>query len=117
MPTLRELTETIQQRPGVRSVVLLGADGLVIETQDSEHEDADALAARAPAVASAARQLGAAAGVGEAQFILLEFESGYGIIMRLSSQAMLFVSAAGDVTLSDLLFDLRSHRGPMAALV
>jgi predicted regulator of Ras-like GTPase activity (Roadblock/LC7/MglB family) len=117
MPTLRELTETIQRRPGVRSVVLLGADGLVIETQDSAHHEAEALAARAPAVVSAARQLGQAAGMGEAQFILLEFEGGYGIVMRLSAQAMLFVSAAPDVALRDLLFDLRSHRGPMAALV
>ena len=117
MPTLRELTETIQRRPGVRSVVLLGADGLVIETRDSEYHDAEALAARAPGVVSAARQLGNAAGMGDAQFILLEFESGYGIVMRLSAQALLFVSAAADVGLSDLLFDLRKHRGPMAALV
>jgi predicted regulator of Ras-like GTPase activity (Roadblock/LC7/MglB family) len=117
MPTLRELTETIQQRPGVRAVVILAADGLVIETHNAGHDNADSLAARAPAVAIAARQLGAAGGSGDAQLVLLEFEHGYGVILRLSAQAMLFVSAAPEVALGDLLFDLRRHRAPMAALV
>ena len=118
MPTLRELTEVIQQRPGVQAVVILGADGLVIETHDAQHNNnADALAARAPAVAMAARQLGHAALAGDAQVVVLEFERGYGLIFRLSPNAMLFVSAAPDIALSDLLFDLRRHRAPMAALV
>jgi predicted regulator of Ras-like GTPase activity (Roadblock/LC7/MglB family) len=116
MPTLRELTETIQRRPGVRAVVLLGTDGLVIETPVPPH-DADTLAAHAPAVFTAAQQLGTAASAGDAQFVLIEFEHGYGVLMRLTPRAILFVSASPDTQLSDLLFDLRRHRAPIAAIL
>ncbi len=117
MPTLRELTEAIQQRPGVQAVVILGADGLLIETHDRAQNHAEAIAARVPAVAMSASQLGDSAGSGDASLALLEFERGYGVVLRLSPHVLLFVSAAPDVALSELLFDLRRHRASMAALV
>ena len=90
MATLRELTEAIQNRPGVEAVVILGADGLLIETHDTAQNRAEALAARVPAVATAASQLGDAAGSGTAALAVLEFERGYGVVLRLSDQALLF---------------------------
>jgi len=117
MPTLRELTEAIQRRPGVKTVVILGADGLVIETRDADHAHAEAIAARVPAVTIAARQLGNSAEVGDARLTLMEFDDGYGVVLRLSDHASLFVSASADVALGDLLFDIRRHRAPMASLV
>lgn len=117
MATLRELTEAIQARPGIQSVVILGADGLVIETHHAGHDHAESIAARVPAVAMAARQLGEAATLGDAQLTLFELERGYGIILHLSVNALLFVSAGPDVALGDLLYDLRRHRAPMSALV
>jgi predicted regulator of Ras-like GTPase activity (Roadblock/LC7/MglB family) len=116
MPTLRELTEAIQQRPGVEAVVILGADGLLIETHDTAQSHAEALSARVPAVATAASQLGDSAGSGSAAMALLEFERGYGVVLRLSDHALLFVSATADVDLSGLLMELRRHRSSMAAL-
>jgi predicted regulator of Ras-like GTPase activity (Roadblock/LC7/MglB family) len=117
MATLRELTEAIQNRPGVEAVVILGADGLLIETHDTAQNRAEALAALVPAVATAASQLGDAAGSGASALAVLEFERGYGVVLRLSDQALLFVSATSDVALADLLYDLRQHRSSMAALV
>ncbi|MDQ2889885.1 MAG: roadblock/LC7 domain-containing protein [Gemmatimonadota bacterium] len=117
MPTLRELTEAVQNRPGVESVVILGADGLLIETHDSAQSHAEAIAARVPAVATAATQLGGAAGAGSAGMGLLEFDRGYGVFLRLSDQVLLFVCAGPSVDLSGLLYDLRRHRTAMAALV
>ncbi|HEY5086785.1 MAG TPA: roadblock/LC7 domain-containing protein [Gemmatimonadaceae bacterium] len=117
MPTLRDLTEAIQQRPGVKAVVILGADGLLIETHDTAQNRAEALAARVPAVATAAGQLGDSAEAGGAALVLLEFDRGYGVVLRLSDHALLFVSATQDVALAGLLFDLRRHRSSMAALV
>ena len=117
MPTLRELTEAIQARPGVKAVVILGADGLLIETHDTAQSHAEALAARVPAVATAASQLGDAADAGDSALVLVEFASGYGIVLRLSDRAMLFVHATAEVALAELLYDLRQHRSSMAALV
>jgi predicted regulator of Ras-like GTPase activity (Roadblock/LC7/MglB family) len=117
MPTLRELTEAIQQRPGVKAVVMLGADGLLIDSYGTPRGSAEALAARVPAVMTAASQLGVAADAGSAELILAEFERGYGVILRLTDHVMLFVSAAADIALGELLFDLRRHRAAMAELV
>jgi predicted regulator of Ras-like GTPase activity (Roadblock/LC7/MglB family) len=117
MPTLRELTEAIQKLSGVQAVVILGADGLLIETHDTAQSHAEMIAARVPAVAMAATQLGDSAGSGIAGLVVLEFDRGYGVVLRLSDQVLLFVSAGADVDLSALLFDLRRHRSPMAALV
>ena len=98
-------------------MVILGADGLLIETHESEQSHAEALAARVPAVATAAAQLGTAASAGDAAMIVLEFQRGYGIVQKLSDHVLLFVSASNDVALADLLYDLRRHRFAMAALV
>jgi len=117
MPTLRELTDAIQQHAGVRAVVILGADGLVIETHDGAGSHADTLAAHAPAVLASARQLAAAADAGDVQLVLLELGAGYAILMRLSEEASLLVLTGAGVALADVLFDLRRHRAPMAALV
>ena len=116
-PSLRDLTDAIQERPGVQGVVIVGADGLVIETHDASHDNADAIAARVPGVVTAARQLGDAGGDGDFQLALLEFDDGFGVVLRLTPAAMLFVATSRDVALSELLFDLRRHRAPMAALV
>jgi len=116
-PSLRDLTDAIQERPGVQGVVIVGADGLVIETHDASHDNADAIAARVPGVVTAARQLGDAVGDGDFQLALLEFDAGFGVVLRLTPAAMLFVATSREVALSELLFDLRRHRAPMAALV
>lgn len=116
-PSLRELTEAIQQRAGVRGVVILGADGLVIETHDASHDNAEAVAARVPGLVMAADQLGDAAEDGNAKLALLEFDDGFGVVLRLTPHAMLFVSTSREVALAELLYDLRRHRAPMAALV
>jgi len=117
MPTLRELTEAIQKHSGVEAVVIVGADGLLIETHDTAQNYAEAIAARVPGLATAAGLLGDAATRGNATMAVLEFDRGYGVVLRLSDQALLFVSAGTDVALAELLFDLRQHRSSMAALV
>lgn len=116
-PSLRDLTEAIQQRSGVQRVVILGADGLVIETHDAAHDNADAVAARVPGVIAAAGQLGSAAQDGDVRLALLEFDEGFGVVLRLTPHAMLFVATSRDIALAELLYDLRRHRAPMAALV
>ncbi|HEY8312312.1 MAG TPA: hypothetical protein VIG47_17220, partial [Gemmatimonadaceae bacterium] len=62
-------------------------------------------------------QLSDSAGSGTCSMILLEFERGYGVVLRLSDQVLLFVSASLEVDLPGLLFDLRRNRSSMAALV
>lgn len=117
MATLRELIDAIQRRPGVQAVLIVGADGLVIEAQDAAKESTEALAAHAPAVLSAARQLGQSAQAGEPRLALVELERGYAVLLELTEGALLLVTTARDAPLAELLYDLRRHRGAMSALV
>lgn len=116
-PSLRELTDTIRQRAGVRAAVIVGNDGLVIEAPELMQSDAELLAARVPAVVTSAHHLGSAADAGDTQLALLEYDGGYAVILVLSAQALLFVATTRDVRLGELLFDVRRHRSAMAALV
>ena len=54
MPTIRDLTVAIRQRPGIEAVVILGRDGLLIDSQSTTEPDAQGWAARVPGIGAAA---------------------------------------------------------------
>ncbi|HZK77500.1 MAG TPA: roadblock/LC7 domain-containing protein, partial [Gemmatimonadaceae bacterium] len=59
MPTIRDLTVAIRQRPGIEAVVVLGRDGLLIDSQSTIDLDAEGLAARVPGIVASADEIGA----------------------------------------------------------
>ena len=64
MPSIRDLVGAIRQRDGVEAAVILGRDGLLIDSQSIAGLDAEDLAARIPAIIGPADELGAAASRG-----------------------------------------------------
>ena len=64
MPSIRDLVAAIRQRDGVEAAVILGRDGLLIDSQSVPGLDAEDLAARIPAIIGPADELGAAANRG-----------------------------------------------------
>ena len=50
MPSIRDLVGAIRQRDGVEAAVILGRDGLLIDSQSIAGLDAEDLAARIPAI-------------------------------------------------------------------
>lgn len=117
MPTIRELVGAIAQRDGVEATILLGRDGLVIDSHTSSGLDAEYLAAHVPALVSAAEELGAHGARGNLVTAVLEHERGMAIISALSSDATLLVLVHPAGNVGSLLFDLRRHRGNIASLV
>ncbi|PYP77733.1 MAG: hypothetical protein DMD35_14020 [Gemmatimonadetes bacterium] len=117
MPSIRDLVAAIRQREGVEAAVVLGRDGLLIDSQSIPGVDAEDLAARIPAIIGAADELGAAAVRGSLMTAVLEHHSGLAVISVLSADAVLFVLVRPQANIGQLLFELRRNREHIAALV
>jgi uncharacterized protein len=117
MTSIRDLVAAIRQRDGVEAAVILGRDGLLIDSQAVSGLDAEDLAARIPPIIAAADELGTASGRGELVTAVLEHGDGLAVVSALSSEAVLFVLLTPGANVGQLVFELRRNRGQIAALV
>ena len=117
MATIRDLVGAIRKREGVQAVIVLGRDGLVIDSQVTAGLTADDLAAHVPSVLTAGDELGAAGALGALNTAILEYPGGLAIVSAISEDALLLVLAQPNPNLGQLLFELRRNREHIAALV
>lgn len=117
MPTIRDLVGAIRQREGVEAAVVLGRDGLLIDSQTVSDLDAEDVAAHIPSIIAAADEFGAAAHRGELTTAVLEHPRGIAVISVVSPDAVLLVLVQPSANLGELLFELRRNRQHIAALV
>ena len=117
MATIHDLVSAIHRRDGVDAVIVLGRDGLVIDSQLDGQTPADDLAAHVPSILVAASELGAAGGLSDLSTAVLEYPGGLAILSTLSPEAVLLVLAQPSPSLGQLLFELRRNREHIAALV
>lgn len=116
VPTIRDVVEALGRREGVEAVIILGNDGLPIDSR-ANGTDAEVLSALVPNVIQAADQLGQHAGRGGMAMGVLEFSAGYAIIANISDQAKLLVVARPRTNIGPLLYDLTRHRAEIAGLL
>src|SRR5256886_7689958 len=64
MATIREVVEALSRRSGVDAVVVVGRDGLAIDSRTANGVDAESVAALLPSVINGMAQLGQAGGPG-----------------------------------------------------
>lgn len=117
MPSIRDLVAAIRQREGVEAAIILGRDGLLIDSQSVPGLDPEDLAARIPAIIGPADELGEAAGRGPLVTAVLEHGGGIAIVSALTADAVLFVLVQPSANVGQLLFELRRNREHIAALV
>ncbi len=117
MPTIRDLVGAIRQRDGVEAAVVLGRDGLLIDSQAVPNLDPDHVAAHVPSIINAADDLGAIAGRGPLTTAVLEHPQGLVIVSPISPEAILLVLVHPTADVGRLLFELRRNREHIAALV
>ena len=117
MASIRDLVGAIRQREGVEAAVILGRDGLLIDSQVVPGLDAEDLAARIPAIIGPADDLGKAAARGALVTAVLEHQTGLAVVSVLSPDAVLFVLVRPEANVGQLLFELRRNREQIAALV
>jgi predicted regulator of Ras-like GTPase activity (Roadblock/LC7/MglB family) len=117
MPTIRDLVAAIRQREGVEAAVVLGRDGLLIDSQTATQLDAEQVAAHVPSIIQFADEFGAAAARGTLQTAVLEHAHGLAVVSCLSPDAVLLVLLQPSASLGQLLYELRRNRANIAALV
>lgn len=117
MASIRDLVAALRQRDGVDAAIVLGRDGLVIDSQTVDGMAADDVAARIPSIIGPADELGTAAGRGEVITVILEHHQGLAIVSVLSSEAILLVLVQPGADIGQLLYEIRRNREHIAALV
>jgi hypothetical protein len=115
LPNIRDLVAAIRQREGVDAAIVLGHDGLLIDSQIAPGLDAEDMAARVPAIIGAANDFGAA--VTRGALLTAVLENGLAIVSVLSEEATLLVLVSSRANIGQLLLELRRNRGHIAALV
>jgi predicted regulator of Ras-like GTPase activity (Roadblock/LC7/MglB family) len=117
MASIRDLVAALRQREGVDAAIVLGRDGLLIDSQVVEGLDPEDLAARIPPIIGPSDELGTAIGRGEIITAVLEHRQGVVIISALSAEAILVVLVQPTANIGQLLYELRRNRQHIAALV
>lgn len=117
MASIRDLVAALRQREGVDAAVVLGRDGLVIDSQAAPGMMADDLAARIPSIIGPADELGAAAGRGDVVTVVLEHQQGIAIVSVLNAEAILVVLVQPNADIGQLLYEIRRNRAHIAAIV
>lgn len=117
MATIRDVVESLAGRAGVDAVVVVGRDGLPIDSRTRDGMDPDNVAALLPSVIKGVNELGAAGGRGEFSAGVLEFGQGLAVVAVLNAEALLVVLVQPAANVGTLLLDLRRHRSAIAGLL
>src|SRR3989442_8566690 len=116
MATIRDVVEALSRSNGVDAVVLVGRDGLPIDSRVANGVDADSVAAVLPTAIKQMAQLGDAGGRGDFATPVLEFGRGLAILAGLNAQTRLIVLVQPATHVGALPFDLRRHRPALPGL-
>lgn len=116
MPSIRDVVEALHARNGVDAVLVVGSDGLVIDSRARSHVDGEGVAALLPTALRGVADLGAAGRRGAFTTGLLEFDGGLAVVAILTDEAALIILVAPGVNVGTLLFDIQRHRSALAGL-
>jgi len=117
MPSIRDVVQALNKRNGVESVLVLGRDGLPIDSATHDALDADGVAALIPSVVGATEKLNQSARQGQFRQAVVETDSGYVIINAVTSDTLLALFIRPDTNVGSLLFELRRYGSAIAGLL
>src|SRR5206468_1683025 len=111
MATIRDVVEALSRRTGVDAVVVVGRDGLPIDSRTANGVDAESVAALLPSVINGMAQLGQAGGRGDFGAGVLEFGAGLALVSVLHADALLAALEDRHAPLDAMLLDLHLPDG------
>lgn len=117
MSGLREVMSGWPAYDAVRGAAIVSEDGLVIHDELEPDTDSEAIAALAVTTRRHAEQLGGAGGCGDLATAVFDFGRRPAILSALPAGATLVVMAAPDRDLGPLLYELRTRRDALSALL
>ncbi len=117
MPNIRDVVQALGGREGVDGVILLGHDGLTIDSFVSGNLDTDSVSALVPSVIDSCNRVGAESGRERLTTGVVEYTGGFLVIAQLTPETLLAILVKPDVNVGSLLYDLRRHRVAIAELL
>jgi predicted regulator of Ras-like GTPase activity (Roadblock/LC7/MglB family) len=117
MPTIHDVVQALAQRRGVKAAIVLGRDGLPIDSAARNGLDPDGLAAVVPALVSACSTVGTAAACGSFDSGYVEFDGGMALITAVTPDTLLALVVEPATNVGSLLFEIRKHRPAIAKLL
>jgi predicted regulator of Ras-like GTPase activity (Roadblock/LC7/MglB family) len=117
MASIRDVVKVLRNREGVDAVIVLGRDGLPIDSRTSDALDSENVAALVTPIVESCTRLGEASGRGDFGFGVVEFDHGLAVIGELTSDTLLAILVQPEVNIGQLLFELRRHRAAIAQLL
>jgi len=115
--SIRDVVEALGRREGVEAVIILGNDGLPIDSRTPPGTDPESMAALIPSVVRACDQFGAASAGSALEMGVLEYAGGAAVVANLSAEAKLLVLARPRADIGPLLYDLKRFRAEIAGLL
>lgn len=117
MATLRDVIHALSTRHGVQHVILLGRDGLPIDSACKNGVDPDNIAALVPSMIEACNQVGEVSGQGDMQTCAVETQGGYTLVTGIDADIVLGLFVTRDANVGTLLYELRRYRSAIAELL
>ena len=117
MPNIRDVVQALGGREGVEGVILLGHDGLTIDSFISAGLDPDSVSALVPSVIDSCNRVGTESGREKLTTGVMEYSGGFAIFAQLTPETLLTILAKPDAKIGSLLYDLRRHRVAIAELL
>ncbi len=117
MATIHDVVQAIGQADGVETVVVLGRDGLPIDSFSRNGLDADGVAALVPSVVDACAKLGQASTRGDFNASVTEYGNGFGIVSVINADTLFAVFVRSDANVGGPLYELRRYRTAIAGLL
>lgn len=117
MATIRDVVQVLGQRDGVDTIVVLGRDGLPIDSFTRNQTDVEGVAALVPSLVNACNALGSSAARGEFHACVSEYAGGLVVIAVITHEAIIAVFSRPEANVGNLLFELRRYRSAIAGLL
>ncbi len=117
MPSIRDLVAAIRQREGVDAALVLGRDGLLIDSQLGPGLDAEDVAARIPAIIGSGRRARRGHRPRRLLTAVLEHRTASRSSPCCRPKRCCSSSSRRSANIGQLLFELRRNREHIAALV
>ena len=117
MATSRDVVQTLGQHDGVETVVVLGRDGLTIDSFVKNGSDADNVAALVPSLIDACAKLGVAGTRGDFNAGVMEYGNGFVVVSVVTPDALIAIVVQPETNVGGLLYELRQYRAAIADLL
>jgi predicted regulator of Ras-like GTPase activity (Roadblock/LC7/MglB family) len=117
MATIRDVVQALGQHEGVETVVVLGRDGLTIDSFSPNGLDSDGVAALVPSFVDACAKLGEVGIRGEFNAGVMEYGAGFVVVSVVTADALIAIVVRSGTNVGGLLYELRRYRTAIAELL